>query len=119
MARKLKELSVREGIPLVFKASYDKANRTSIDAFRGPGMEEGLDILAEVKAETGLPLLTDIHHADEAAPVAEVVDILQIPGNSKNAPISRPYCIDNSYRRFALRLRQRGSSCRAAGEPSG
>jgi 2-dehydro-3-deoxyphosphooctonate aldolase (KDO 8-P synthase) len=79
VARKLKELSVREGIPLVFKASYDKANRTSIDSFRGPGMEEGLDILAEVKAETGLPLLTDIHHADQAAPVAKVVDILQIP----------------------------------------
>jgi 2-dehydro-3-deoxyphosphooctonate aldolase (KDO 8-P synthase) len=64
---------------VVFKASFDKANRTSVTSFRGPGLEKGLRILAKVKAETGLPLLTDIHQPAQAAPVAVVVDILQIP----------------------------------------
>lgn len=64
---------------IIFKASFDKANRTSVTSFRGPGLEQGLKILAKVKAETGLPLLTDIHQPNQAAPVAEVVDILQIP----------------------------------------
>ena len=69
------------GLPvnLYFKASFDKANRTSIHGFRGPGMEKGLKILANVKAKTGLPLLTDIHTPDQAGPVSEVVDFLQIP----------------------------------------
>ncbi len=67
------------GIPLVFKASYDKANRTSVQSFRGPGIERGLKILDRVKAETGLMILSDIHHPEEAAPAAEVLDILQIP----------------------------------------
>lgn len=63
----------------VFKSSFDKANRTSLHSFRGPGMEKGLEILAKVKAQTGLPLLTDIHETHQAKPVGEVVDILQIP----------------------------------------
>lgn len=69
----------RLNIPLVFKASFDKANRSSIHSFRGPGMEEGLRILAAVKAEFGVPVITDIHAPEQAAPVAEVADILQLP----------------------------------------
>lgn len=67
------------GIPYVFKASYDKANRSSIHSFRGPGMEEGLKLLAEIKATFGVPVLTDVHEIDQAAPVASVADIIQIP----------------------------------------
>jgi 2-dehydro-3-deoxyphosphooctonate aldolase (KDO 8-P synthase) len=67
------------GAPFIFKASFDKANRTSVHSFRGPGLREGLRILAEVKHRTGLPVLTDIHTPDQAAPAAEVADILQIP----------------------------------------
>jgi 2-dehydro-3-deoxyphosphooctonate aldolase (KDO 8-P synthase) len=69
------------GLPLelVFKASFDKANRTSIEGFRGPGLEEGLKILDRVRSKTGLPLLTDFHTPEQARPVAEVVDFLQIP----------------------------------------
>ncbi|MGH7822595.1 MAG: 3-deoxy-8-phosphooctulonate synthase [Candidatus Binatia bacterium] len=67
------------GVPLIFKASFDKANRTSKDSFRGPGMDEGLAILAEARRETGLPVLTDVHEAAQARPVAEVVDVLQTP----------------------------------------
>jgi 2-dehydro-3-deoxyphosphooctonate aldolase (KDO 8-P synthase) len=73
------EVCGRLGIPLVFKASYDKANRSSIHAFRGPGLEEGLSILAEVKATFGLPVITDVHTPGEAAPAAEVCDIIQLP----------------------------------------
>ncbi len=73
------DIARRTGFPVVFKASFDKANRTSIASFRGPGLTEGLRILAAVKARTGLPTLTDIHDASQAAPVAEVVDVLQIP----------------------------------------
>ena len=64
---------------MIFKASYDKANRTSRSSFRGPGLEEGLKTLAEVRARTGLPVLTDIHQPSEAGPAAAVVDVLQIP----------------------------------------
>ncbi|MBG0775807.1 MAG: 3-deoxy-8-phosphooctulonate synthase [Desulfovibrionaceae bacterium] len=78
-ARVLKALSEETGIPVVFKSSFDKANRTSLDSFRGPGMEKGLAMLAEIKAATGLPVITDIHAPDQAAPVAEVADVLQIP----------------------------------------
>ncbi len=67
------------GLPLVFKASYDKANRTSINAFRGPGIKEGLRILAKVKDSLGLPVISDIHSIEQVAPAAEVLDILQIP----------------------------------------
>ena len=75
----LKAQAAEVGLPLVFKASYDKANRTSLDAYRGPGLAEGLRVLARVKAETGLPILTDIHEPSQAGPVAEVADVLQIP----------------------------------------
>lgn len=67
------------GMPYIFKSSYDKANRSSIHSFRGPGLKEGLRILEKIKSETGLPLLTDIHDAGEAKPVSEIVDVLQIP----------------------------------------
>ena len=67
------------GVPYIFKASFDKANRTSLSSFRGPGLEAGLRTLARVKAEVGVPILTDIHEADQAAPAADVVDVLQIP----------------------------------------
>jgi 2-dehydro-3-deoxyphosphooctonate aldolase (KDO 8-P synthase) len=66
-------------MPLIFKASYDKANRTSITAFRGPGLKEGLRILAKVKESLGLPVLSDIHSIEQIAPAAEVLDVLQIP----------------------------------------
>ena len=75
----LAAIGKRTGVPIVFKASYDKANRTSLGSFRGPGLAEGLRVLAKVKARTGLPILTDIHETDQVAPVAEVADILQIP----------------------------------------
>lgn len=67
------------GIPYVFKASYDKANRSSIHSFRGPGLKEGLAMLATIKKEFGVPVLTDVHEPWQAAPVAEVADILQLP----------------------------------------
>jgi len=79
MARTLARLRDELGIQLVFKSSFDKANRTSIESFRGPGLEEGLGILRAVKEETGLALLSDIHEWQQAAPAAEVLDILQIP----------------------------------------
>ena len=66
-------------IPLVFKASFDKANRSSIDSYRGPGLEAGLAMLAEVKSRLGVPVLTDVHEPAQAAPAAEVCDILQLP----------------------------------------
>ena len=79
VAQELVRLNARYGIEIIFKASFDKANRTSISSFRGPGMEKGLQMLADIKAKYGLQLLTDIHEAYQAAPVAEVVDVLQIP----------------------------------------
>jgi 2-dehydro-3-deoxyphosphooctonate aldolase (KDO 8-P synthase) len=78
-ARALAEISRATGVPVVFKASYDKANRTSLSSFRGPGLTGGLEILAAVKAATGLPVLTDIHEPSHADPAARVVDVLQIP----------------------------------------
>jgi 2-dehydro-3-deoxyphosphooctonate aldolase (KDO 8-P synthase) len=73
------EVCARLGIPYVFKASYDKANRSSIHSFRGPGLEEGLSILAEVKATFNVPIITDVHTPEQAAPAAEVCDIIQLP----------------------------------------
>ena len=73
------EVCQRLGIPLVFKASYDKANRSSINSFRGPGLEKGLAIFEAVKKATGLPTITDVHTPEEAAPAASVVDIIQLP----------------------------------------
>ncbi len=78
-AEALQKIAARLGIGLVFKASYDKANRTSVNSFRGPGIEAGLEILARVKAETGLPVLSDIHDLSQVTPAAEVLDVLQIP----------------------------------------
>jgi len=78
-AAAIREVAARCGVAVVFKASYDKANRTSIASFRGPGLETGLRILADVRARTGLPILTDIHEPAQAAVAAGVVDVLQIP----------------------------------------
>lgn len=75
----LAELAASDGLQIVFKASYDKANRTSIDSFRGPGLEKGLEILARASEATGFPVTTDVHTPDQAAPVAKVCRILQIP----------------------------------------
>lgn len=75
----VKEAAAASGLTAVFKSSYDKANRTSLSGFRGPGMKRGLDWLARIREETGLPVITDVHEPHEAAIVAEVVDILQIP----------------------------------------
>ncbi len=79
LAGRLVRLARRMKVPLVFKASFDKANRTSVDSYRGPGLKEGLAVLAEVKRRYGVPVLTDIHEPCQAEPVAEVADILQIP----------------------------------------
>jgi 2-dehydro-3-deoxyphosphooctonate aldolase (KDO 8-P synthase) len=78
-AHKLKEIARQAGLDLVFKSSFDKANRTSHGSFRGPGLEEGLQILAAVKRETGLPVLTDVHEPWQVEAAAAVVDILQVP----------------------------------------
>jgi 2-dehydro-3-deoxyphosphooctonate aldolase (KDO 8-P synthase) len=75
----IRDITSRCGVPVIFKASYDKANRTSRSSFRGPGLDAGLQVLADVKAETGLPLLTDIHEVEHASVAAQVVDVLQIP----------------------------------------
>ncbi len=79
MADALQRVTSEVGIPLIFKASYDKANRTSMRSFRGPGMKEGTRILRDVAKATGLPVLTDVHSVEECGPVAEAVDVLQIP----------------------------------------
>lgn len=78
-AHKLREIAEEIGIPLIFKSSYDKANRSSKDSFRGPGLKEGLRILKKVKKETGIPILSDVHNIDEVRMAAEVLDVLQIP----------------------------------------
>ncbi len=78
-AERIAEICEKLDIPLIFKASYDKANRTSHESFRGPGAERGLEILAEVRRSSGLPVITDIHEAGQAAAAAEAVDVLQIP----------------------------------------
>src|SRR5213078_3290180 len=79
MARVIRKLRDELKVNIIFKSSFDKANRTSIESFRGPGLEEGLEILRQVKAETGLPLLSDIHEWQQAEPAAAVLDVLQIP----------------------------------------
>jgi 2-dehydro-3-deoxyphosphooctonate aldolase (KDO 8-P synthase) len=75
----LKEAADRVGVPYIFKSSYDKANRSSADSYRGPGLVQGLEVLAEVKKKTGVPLLTDVHEREQVASVREVADVLQIP----------------------------------------
>ncbi|HNN84675.1 MAG TPA: 3-deoxy-8-phosphooctulonate synthase, partial [Accumulibacter sp.] len=79
VAGHLHEVCARLAVPYVFKASYDKANRTSGGSPRGPGLDEGLRILAEVRRQIGVPVLTDVHREDDIAAVAEVVDVLQTP----------------------------------------
>jgi len=79
IAERVKQITDKLGIDYIFKASFDKANRSSGGSFRGPGVSDGLDVLAEVKQRYGLRVLTDIHESQQAAPVAEVVDVLQIP----------------------------------------
>ncbi len=79
MAESVAKIAADAGVPYIFKASYDKANRSSSKSFRGPGAKEGLRILAKIKSDLRLPILTDIHEREQAAPAAEVVDILQIP----------------------------------------
>jgi 2-dehydro-3-deoxyphosphooctonate aldolase (KDO 8-P synthase) len=79
IAHTLKGYATELFLPLIFKASYDKANRTSLSSYRGPGLEKGLAILARVREEAGLPVLSDVHQVSEVAPAAEVLDVLQIP----------------------------------------
>ena len=79
LARAIRDIAARCGVPYVFKASYDKANRTSLSSYRGPGLAEGVRTLRRVREEVGVPVLTDIHEPAHAAPVAEVADVLQIP----------------------------------------
>jgi 2-dehydro-3-deoxyphosphooctonate aldolase (KDO 8-P synthase) len=79
VARELVAINSELGTDIIFKASFDKANRTSITSFRGPGLEKGLQMLADIKSRYGLKILTDIHESCQAAPVAEVADVLQIP----------------------------------------
>lgn len=79
IAEELVRVAKKTGVFPIFKASFDKANRTSVESFRGPGMDEGLRILEKVRREVGLPVLTDVHEPSQAAPAAEAVDILQIP----------------------------------------
>ena len=79
IAEKLKRITDDAGIPFIFKSSYDKANRSSIDSFRGPGLNKGLAIMGKIKRELNIPLLSDIHTEKEIAPASEVLDVLQIP----------------------------------------
>lgn len=79
VARRLVEINRRLGTDIIFKASFDKANRTSLKSFRGPGLEKGLEMLADIKSRYGLRILTDIHESWQAKPAAEVADVLQIP----------------------------------------
>ena len=78
-ARRIQGIAAAHGVPLIFKASFDKANRSSLESFRGPGLEEGLAALAAVKEATGLPVLTDVHEPWQAERAAEVADVLQVP----------------------------------------
>ena len=78
-AERLKASAERVGVPYIFKSSYDKANRSAIKSYRGPGLERGLEILAEIKRKVGVPVLTDVHESAQVAPAAEVADVLQIP----------------------------------------
>ncbi len=79
MAESIARISADAGVPYIFKASYDKANRSSVNSFRGPGLTEGIRILGKIKSDLKLPILTDIHEPSHAAPAAEVADVLQIP----------------------------------------
>ena len=100
-ARALVALAERHRFPLIFKASYDKANRSRIDAFRGPGLDEGLRTLARVKRELNLPILTDVHEPDQAKIASEIVDCIQVP--RLPLPADRPdhrLCKDRTPREY-------------------
>jgi 2-dehydro-3-deoxyphosphooctonate aldolase (KDO 8-P synthase) len=79
VATRLRDIAAKAGVPYIFKSSYDKANRTSIRSYRGPGLHEGLEILQKIKDVVGVPVLSDVHTVEEVEPAAEVLDILQIP----------------------------------------
>jgi len=79
VAERLKAITAAAGVPFIYKSSYDKANRSSISSYRGPGLKEGLRILRQVKETTGLPVLSDVHDVAEVGPAAEVLDVLQVP----------------------------------------
>lgn len=79
IAETYKEVTTKLGIPYVFKASFDKANRSSVNSYRGPGMDEGLKIFEEIKKQFDVPIITDVHEPYQAAPVAEIVDVIQLP----------------------------------------
>src|SRR2546423_5707031 len=79
MAESISKEAARLGIPYIFKASYDKANRTSLKSFRGPGLKQGLRILKKVRETVGVPVLTDVHQASDVAAVSEAVDVVQVP----------------------------------------
>ena len=87
-AGQLKEMTAALGIPFIYKSSYDKANRSSGKSFRGLGMDKGLEILAEVKKQIGVPVLTDVHAQDEVSAAAAAVDVLQTPAFCAGRPIS-------------------------------
>ncbi len=78
-AKRLKEISRSSGLPLLFKSSYDKANRTSLSSFRGPGLEKGLEILSHVKSKFDIPIISDVHSIEQIKPASEILDVLQIP----------------------------------------
>jgi 2-dehydro-3-deoxyphosphooctonate aldolase (KDO 8-P synthase) len=79
IAEKYKEITTKLGIPYVFKASFDKANRSSVNSYRGPGLDEGLKIFEEIKSQFDVPIITDVHEPYQAAPVAEIADVIQLP----------------------------------------
>lgn len=79
LAERIKEIALAADVPFIFKASYDKANRTSVNSYRGPGITVGLEVLALIKEELGLPVISDVHRFEEIGPAAEVLDIIQIP----------------------------------------
>ncbi len=79
LAERLKKIAAEAGVPLIFKASYDKANRSSVESYRGPGVTEGLRILGQIKSKLGLPILTDVHDPSQVEAAAKVADVLQVP----------------------------------------
>jgi len=79
VAARLRDIAAKAGVPFIFKSSYDKANRTSIRSYRGPGLRQGLDILHKIKDTVGVPVLSDVHEVEEVGPAAQVLDVLQIP----------------------------------------
>lgn len=134
-AKKIKELCRVAGLPFVFKSSYDKANRTSLKSFRGPGMEKGLRLLADIKSRLDIPVITDVHSIEEIKPASEVLDAIQIPAflcrqtnlilasaktgkpvNIKKGQFLSPWDVKNIIEKFtstgnhALSITERGTS---------